>query len=52
MLNINCSSSDCIYMRDGKCCLDTVTENTKRKTDTDDKSRENPNPCPYYVNVR
>lgn len=52
MSNINCSSSECAFMYDGKCCLDTITENTEKLTGETAELCESgaPKPCPYYVN--
>lgn len=54
MLNINCSNSDCAFMNDGKCCLDTVTEykqkHHKNVLYSDSGSSKLTKPCPYYEN--
>ncbi len=41
MSNINCTESNCVFMEDGKCMLNTVTRITYSKT-------ANPPPCPYF----
>lgn len=52
MSNINCSSSSCVYMNDGKCSLNTVTKinYTDKKQLSNESEFENCDNslCPYY----
>lgn len=41
MSNINCTESDCVFMEDGKCMLNTVPRIASAQT-------AKPLPCPYF----
>lgn len=53
MSNINCSSSSCVYMNDGKCNLNMVTKisyTDKKQLSNNQEFESCDNSfCPYYA---
>ncbi|MBS6837658.1 hypothetical protein [Monoglobus pectinilyticus] len=49
MSNINCTNSDCKFMSDGKCCLNTVPKARASKNKTEQNKADINSDCPYFM---